>query len=385
MPKLKKFDHNGVLNFLNSIFKEHMHAKRVLSLANATLGVLCSASLGVYAIGQGLAHARGLVTKHAVKQVDRLLSNAKLDVNCYFADWVPYLVGSRDEIIVSMDWTEFDADDHSTISINLTTRHGRATPLIWKTVRKSELKNNRNRHERELLFRFKEVLPQGVKVTVLADRGFGYQEFFDLLKNQLGFEFVIRLRGNITVTDNNGESRIAEDWVGKGGRARVLKNAHVTLDHCPVGAVVCVKDKGMKEAWCLVTSSSEVKARSTINLYAKRWPIECTFRDVKDPHYGMGMKQTRIESPERRDRLLLISALAIALLTLLGAAGESIGHDRYLKVNTVKYRVHSLFRQGTMYYELIPTMPEERLRPLMEKFSEMLKAQPLFDEIFGII
>ena len=385
MPKLKKFDHNGVLNFLNSIFKEHMHAKRVLSLANATLGVLCSASLGVYAIGQGLAHARGLVTKHAVKQVDRLLSNVKLDVNFYFADWVPYHVGSRDEIIVSMDWTEFDADDHSTISINLTTRHGRATPLIWKTVRKSELKNNRNRHERELLFRFKEVLPQGVKVTLLADRGFGYQEFFDLLKNQLGFEFVIRLRGNITVTDNNGESRIAEDWVGKGGRARVLKNAYVTLDHCPVGAVVCVKDKGMKEAWCLVTSSSEVKARSTINLYAKRWPIECTFRDVKDPHYGMGMKQTRIESPERRDRLLLISALAIALLTLLGAAGESIGHDRYLKVNTVKYRVHSLFRQGTMYYELIPTMPEERLRPLMEKFSEMLKAQPLFDEIFGII
>jgi len=143
------------------------------------------------------------VTKHAVKQVDRLLSNVKLDVKFYFSDWVPCLVGSRKEIIVFMDWTEFDADEHSTISINLTTRHGRATPLIWKTVRKSELKNNRNRHERELLFRFKEVLPQGVKVTLLADRGFGYQEFFDLLKNQLGFEFVIRLRGNITVTDNN--------------------------------------------------------------------------------------------------------------------------------------------------------------------------------------
>ena len=36
-----------------------LHAKRVLSLANATLGVLTSASLAVHAIGQGLAQAMG--------------------------------------------------------------------------------------------------------------------------------------------------------------------------------------------------------------------------------------------------------------------------------------------------------------------------------------
>jgi len=41
-------------------------------MANATLGVLFSSSLAVHAIGQGLANARGLITKHAVKQVDRL-------------------------------------------------------------------------------------------------------------------------------------------------------------------------------------------------------------------------------------------------------------------------------------------------------------------------
>jgi hypothetical protein len=31
-------------------------------------------------IGQALAQARGLVTKHAIKQVDRLLSNQGIDV-----------------------------------------------------------------------------------------------------------------------------------------------------------------------------------------------------------------------------------------------------------------------------------------------------------------
>src|SRR5450759_3039916 len=61
--------------FLNTLFSEDVHAKRIYSLANATLGVISSASLAVNTIGQGLALARGRLTKHAIKQVDRLLSN----------------------------------------------------------------------------------------------------------------------------------------------------------------------------------------------------------------------------------------------------------------------------------------------------------------------
>ena len=51
--------------------------KRVLSLANATLGVVASASLAIHAVGRGLAQAMGTLTKHGVKQVDRLLSNRR--------------------------------------------------------------------------------------------------------------------------------------------------------------------------------------------------------------------------------------------------------------------------------------------------------------------
>ena len=89
------------------------------------------------------------------------------------------------------------------------------------------------------------------------------------------------------------------------------------------------------------------------------------------------------KSPERRDRLWLISAFAVVLMTLLGAAGEALGYDRMLKTNTAKRRVHSLFRQGCMLYDLIPTMPETRLRPLMQRFSQMLQDQPVFADVFG--
>jgi len=87
----------------------------------------------------------------------------------------------------------------------------------------------------------------------------------------------------------------------------------------------------------------------------------------------MGLSSTRIGEPTRRDRLLLVSAFAMALLTLLGTVGESLGMDRLLKSNTSKTRSHSLFRQGCMLYELIPNMPEHRLAPT----PRQLRSSPL--------
>jgi hypothetical protein len=97
------------------------------------------------------------------------------------------------------------------------------------------------------------------------------------------------------------------------------------------------------------------------------------------------MGSIRVSTPARRDRLWLLNALAIALLTLLGAAGEALGYDRLLKSNTTKRRTHSLFRQGCMLYDLIPTMPDKRLRPLIEKFGVMLAEVPAFANTFGAI
>ena len=96
----------------------------------------------------------------------------------------------------------------------------------------------------------------------------------------------------------------------------------------------------------------------------------------------MGLSATRVGEPTRRDRLLLVSAFAVALLTLLGAVGESLGMDRLLKSNTSKTRTHSLFRQGCMLYELIPNMPEHRLFPLMEAFEKAVSQASEFSGLY---
>lgn len=381
----RRFAFGDVHRFLSGLFADDVHAKRVYSLANATLGLMSAASLAVNAIGHGLALARGRLTKHAIKQVDRLLSNRGIEVDALLVHWVRYVVGGRPSIAVAMDWTDFDADGQATVMLSLLSRHGRATPLVWLTVDKATLKARRNHYEYRVLVRLAELLPADMKVLIVADRGFGDQKLYRVLTDELKFDYVIRFRGNITVTAAAGEARPAADWAGPSGRARVLRGGAVTAERYSVGTVVCVHAKDMAEPWCLAASSPDADAKSLIKLYAKRWSIECAFRDAKDPRFGMGMGSVHVSTPARRDRLWLLTAFAVALLTLLGAAGEALGYDRHLKSNTAARRTHSVFRQGCMLYELIPMMPDIRLRPLMQGFAALLLQQPVFADLFGPI
>jgi hypothetical protein len=350
---------NDVRHYIGEILHEDLHAKRIDSLANATLGVMTGVSLAVSLIGQALAQARGLSTKHAVKQVDRLLSNTGIEVWACFARWVPEVIGARQDILVAMDWTDFDSDKQTTLVLSLVTRHGRATPLVWLSVDKETLKGKRNDYEDQCVRRLAETLPEGVKVTILADRGFGDQTLFAFL-SELGFEYVIRFRRNIYVTDARGEQRPAAEWVGSNGRAKTLRPAFITENGYPIATVVCVREKGMKASWCLAASDPVAKARTLINYYSKRWSIEPSFRDTKDLRFGMGLGALHIKSTERRDRLLLLNAFAMVLLTWLGAAGESLGMDRMLKSNTVKRRTHSLFREGAQGAQRVRRPPRSR-------------------------
>jgi hypothetical protein len=373
-----------VHKFLTELFAEDMHAARVQSLSNAVSGAIQAAALSVHAIGQGLALANQLEVKSAIKQVDRLLSNMRLSVWELFPLWVAYLLSERSEAVVALDWTEFDKDGHSTIALNLLTRHGRATPLMWKTVEKSTLAKRRNDFEDELLGYFRTIVPAHVKVTVLADRGFGDQALYKALLGA-NMDFVIRFRSCILVTDKEGDTFTAEALVPGNGRAKKHSNVRVTDDKTEVPAVVCVRAKTMKEPWCLATSRDDLTASEIVALYGRRFTIEENFRDTKDPRFGLGLSATHVGRVDRRDRLLLIGALAQVLLTLLGAASEETGLDRTLKANTVKRRTMSLFNQGWFWYRAIPGMREERLQMLMEAFGRIVSQHAVTREIFGVI
>lgn len=360
-----------------------LHAKQIESVAHAVVGAMAAPSAGVAALGRSAAAVRRKKAKHGIKQVDRLLSNDKIDDLDLVRQHVAFVVGQRRYMVVTLDWTEYGLHGQNRLAINLVTRHGRATPLIWKTVPSTELKGRMSEIEKGVLMVLKAVLPDSMKqVIILADRGFGDVDLYDHIKD-LGFDFVIRFRGIIRVTAPDGRSGPASGWVPTGGRPRRILNARVTGQQHEIAAFVAVRKAKMKDSWLLATSLPDAPAR-IIALYGRRFTCEENFRDEKDPRFGLGSRLVRIRDAARRDRMCLIIAIATALLTLLGAAGEKLGLDRFLRANTVKRRTHSLFRQGREYFRVL-VAGTVGFADLLRDFGRLLRRQPLTRSTLGQI
>lgn len=355
---------------MKALGEADLHAKTTKSIAQAVLGLVHSPRLSITAIGTSWARITGHKAKHGVKQIDHLVGSDTFDVRACLRSYVPLVIGARRLILVALDWTEFAADGHSTLKLSLMTRHGRATPLAWMTVESSTLKDRRNAYEDELLTFFKECLPKrDLRVIVLADRGFGDVALYAELEDELGFDFVIRCRGNVYV-EHEGTKLTADQWLRRSGTELILRDVTMTHKGRRVRTFVAVHDAGMKDAWFLA-SSLRASLRTLVKFYSRRFTIEETFRDQKDMRFGWALHSVQVTQVPRRDRLLMLAAIAQLVLTLLGAAGEEIGLDRDLRVNTVRRRTHSLFRQGREYIRGLAARVAHQLE---QRFTHLLNA-----------
>ena len=71
---------------------------------------------------------------------------------------------------------------------------GRALPLAWVTVRKDQLPGRMREIEGDLLTRVARLWPRSCHPILLADRGFGTRDLFDLLDGLHG-DWIIRSQG----------------------------------------------------------------------------------------------------------------------------------------------------------------------------------------------
>jgi hypothetical protein len=140
----------------------------------------------------------------------------------------------------------------------------------------------RNETEDFVLQRLREVVPEGVGVVVLADRGFGDQKFYALLE-QLKFDYVVRFRQCIQVMDERGEKKSAGEWVPETGRALRLTQARVTQDEAPVPAVVCVKIRQGCEYYQAIPMMPEDQLMPLMERFAQLLGEQPVFREVFGP------------------------------------------------------------------------------------------------------
>ena len=372
--------------FVRSWATEGLHAKQVQAMSTTLRGTLEAGRLSITSIGRALGQLVGDDARHHIKQVDRFVGNKKLDDADLQRRWTGHVLQGLSRVVVAIDWTDFDADGQSVIAVHAIGDKGRATPLVWETVEKRKLKANRNRLETLVIERLHEALPENVDIIVLADRGFGDVERYAQL-DELGWYYVIRFRGVVRMSVAGEEPVPSSTFVPPGGRVKLYRNVQLTAKRAEVAGVALVKQTGMKDSWILATKLPDDLMKGSVakNLYAKRFRIEETFRDLKDPRFGVGFSTVSVSTPLRRNRFLLLQAMAHSLLEVLGQASENLGMDKGLSSSTRKKRQLSLFRQGQYWLRALRNRPEEDEDRMLEEFGRLVRENTFFREVFEVM
>jgi hypothetical protein len=338
---------------------ERVDFRRFTVLLATVDALLTGGRLSLTALGRALAS--GAAAKHRIKRVDRFLGNpnARDERLLYYAAVARRLLGQSRRPIVLLDWTKTGKTHWSLVAA--IAAKGRSVPVYGEVHDESRYGNRSVQHR--FLDTLARLLPPTCKPVIVADAGFK-TPFFRVVE-EMGWDFVIRLRGNCSLKRAQPrrhlrfkrafsmaveEPRSLGQWipyaVGHWSSYRIILGAR------PVKSKRCASAEFYKrralEPWLLATTLRSELPSCIVAIYAKRMQIEETFRDAKNPRFGWAFDHASSRSADRLEALLLIAALALVATVLAGAAVEDRGLARLHQANTItSRRVLSLVRLGT--------------------------------------
>lgn len=219
-------------------------------------------------------------------------------------------------------------------------------------------------------------------VLVLADRGYGVPAFLDLL-TALGWQWLVRVQGQIRLRFPDGTERVLRDVVAAPGAAWTGGTtpslpATPSLPSTPLAVfkkagwrhaqVVAVWAVGQDEPWLLVTSLRATPARWRD--YAVRWAIERLFLTWKS--HGWNLEACRVAAPVRLARLLVGYCLATWWLLAAALPGAQ-AHLAELASHATRRTGRPPTGPGQLRLPLFPLA-----RPWLAKRSLLTQGQQVF-------
>lgn len=257
--------------------------------------------------------------KHQIKRCWRFCANDRIETADAMRPIVARLLKKRKKkLLIALDWVDIKGFQTLLASVVL---KGRSIPIAWASTTNHVYDGHRSRNafEESLLLVLRDMIPQTIKVVVLADRGFGRSALATFCQRH-GFGYLIRIQPKVTVRLHGFHGQLLDYPVYK-GIAKVLQRVSYRSDGAVTQNVVVRwrKDlpKKRDECWFLMTDQPGT-AHQLCKLYGQRMTIEQLFRDDKSKRNGWSLRDTKITKPDRIDRLLLILAIAYLLLCGIG-------------------------------------------------------------------
>lgn len=281
------------------------------TLAELVYGAVKCRRVSLADIGRSLG--TDALAKHSIKRVWRFLKNYRVCVaeGCRgLVRMAAKAAGGR--LFVAVDWVDIGKYKVLRAAVPL---RGRSVPILFGAYRKWRFYKSQNNLEEGLLRLLAALLSGKTQVVIIADRGFGRAELARTLQ-EIGFGYVIRVNSQVAFRSRRYSGRLDELGIRSGMR-RDLGFGLFRKMRPVTQRVLMYWGKRKAEPWFLATNL-EWGWKKILFAYSRRMSIEELFRDEKNIRYGWGLRQFRVSSPERLERMLLVLAYAYLLLLLMG-------------------------------------------------------------------
>ena len=211
-------------------------------------------------------------------------------------------------LILCLDQTNIQ-DRHGIVTLGV--RYGnRALPLRWRAA--SGKGNIGFSVYEEILLKIQSLIPQGSNVVLMGDRFYGCADLILFCREQ-GWDYRLRLKGNLRVECEEGFFSTSELATLSPSSGRYFEEVLLTEQQVP-SFLSILHEEGHEEAWILA-SASKLNYYSTLD-YGMRWGVESMFSDYKTR--GFSLEDTKLECPQRVERLMLILSIALHWAFLTG-------------------------------------------------------------------
>jgi hypothetical protein len=337
-----------------------------------TLAILVASAMRVERISlANIGRAMQGMVKHQIKRCWRFCANDRVETADAMQGVLKRVLKKRKKkLLISFDWTDIKSFQTLVASVVF---KGRSIPVCWASCNKHvyDGHKSRNAFEESLLLVLRSMIPQPIKVILLADRGFGRTELARFCQTH-GFSYVIRIQPNVHVQAASYTGKLIDYPVHK-GICKLLRSVAYRSHHTVTQNIVLrwVRDlpKKRDECWFLMTDLQAGPAQIS-QLYRQRMTIEELFRDQKNKRNGWSLRDTRITRPERLDRLLLILAIAYLLLCGLGLIALQTGSPGDWSSSTRNQC--SVFTIGRIMLLRLPITVATALRAIITATEEAL-------------
>lgn len=215
---------------------------------------------------------------------------------------------------------------------------GRAVPVVGEV---SEPGSSSVTHAAyaALLEAVPSLLPAGVKVVFLADRGFADTELLAHLR-RLGWHFRIRLKATFSVLRPGQPPCKVAEFALAPGRALFLQKVAITTGQFGPVSLALARHSRNGECWYIV--SDEPTSVRTFEEYGYRFDIEENFLD--DKSNGFQLESSLVRDAAALTRLCFV--LAVATLYLVAQGTQVVAQQKRRWVDPHWLRGNSYVRIG---------------------------------------